>query len=196
MSKRIEYIQQNSIGTNYTTLFLLPTLGFTKSFFGDNFISCYIIDVLRPKLALVFKNEEDTELKEIMFLLQSHDEYVDSHFDDDNREVIVVMNFPKEFKDDFLTFKKGRYREFSHDLKEVLLDVHGRVTGNGKCIYMVDALYPDNAAKKYKADQLGVTPDDLPNGEVMSIPDMDKELYLRIEELDEMGDKIRTKKNR
>ncbi len=182
MSKRVEYIKQNKIETTYTTLFLLPMLGFSKKFWGDDFISAYLIDKLKAKVAVVFQNTHSEDLKEIIDVLQSHDEYEESYFDDEEREVVVILKLPTEYKDDLYSFKKGRYREFSNDYKEVLLDVHGRLTGDGKGIYMVDALHPDWKAKKYKADQLGVSPNDLPNGETMSIPDLYNEEYRRIDD--------------
>ena len=183
MSRRTEYIEKNNIDTNDTTIFLLPSLGFSKTFYGDDFISAYLIDVLKPKLALVFKNNDSESLKESIEILQTHEEYVESYYDDEDKELVVILKFPKVYKDDLLKFKKGRFKEFSNDFKELLLDVHGRITGDGKCIYMVDVLHPDYKAKRYKADQLGVSPNELPNGEVRSIPDYDKERYMKVDEL-------------
>lgn len=184
MNKRRQYIKDNKLKTTYTNIFLLPALGFNKKFYDSNFIEVYLIDVLKPKLALIFDNKEsEEELKECIFILQNHENYVDSYFDDDNREIVIIIDFPNEFKDDFLNFKKGRYTRFSKEYKNLLLEIHGSITGDGKYITVIDALYPDYKAKKYQADKFGVSVNDLPNGEVQGIPDMDLELYKKVDEL-------------
>ena len=53
---------------------------------------------------------------------------------------------------------------------------------------MIDVLHPGHLAKQYRADMMSaqykgsvpVSINDLPNGEVMSIPDIDKETYIKI----------------
>lgn len=187
-SERLKFIEDNDIKMNYTTIFLLPMLEYSKDFFKiKEFISSYIIDELKPKLVLIFEDNNDNEedLKEILYCLQNHEEFV-SIDKDDCGDVIVTFNIPERYNDDFIMFKKGKYSKFSNNYKDVLLDNYGRVTGNGKCIMMSDALFPNHLAKKYRADQFGVSINDLPNGEVMSIPNMDLELYWKVTELSKM----------
>lgn len=166
-------------------------LGFDKDFYPLEFISSYIIDELEPKLALCFKNSDSDDLKECLDVLQGSSTFKNIDFDDDNNEVITIHNIPKEHYDNFKNFKIGRYTQFDTDYKELLMDVHGRVSGNGTCIMMIDALYPSFQAKKFRADKSGCNITDLPNGEVMSIPDMDQELYCRTSELTKSNTNIK-----
>lgn len=183
MSRRKEYILNNDLEINYTTIFLLPVLEYDDSFFPKEFISCYIIDKSNTQLALVFENTKSEELTETLQNFKNHSLYDRMEYDDEDREIVVIFNFPKEFDTDFRLFKIGRYSKFSNKLKEILLDRHGRMTGNGKYITMSDALLPDYKSKKFRADKIGVSINDLPNGEVMSIPNFDLEYYYKVDEL-------------
>lgn len=196
MSERRKFIQENKLKDNYTTIFLLPMLEYDKDFFPEEFISAYLIDVLEPQIACIFENSDSEDLKEVLDCIQNHTEFVSIEYGDDNKEVICKLKIPKEYKIDFNLFKIGRYSKFSNVYKEILLDTHGRITGAGKCIMMVDALFPDHLAKKFRADKMsalypGSTPvsiNDLPGGEVMSVPNWDEELYQEI-------DKFKTNKH-
>lgn len=167
-------------------------LGYDGYFFKvKEFISAYIIDETVTKLALVFENTDSDDLKEILHCLQNHEEFVSINFDDkDDSEVVVILKLPKEHSINFNMFKIGRYTKFDNNFKELLMEIHGRLTGAGKCIMMSDALFPNYQSKKYRADQLGVAISDLPNGETMSIPDMDRELYWKVDELSKMSKHI------
>jgi len=184
LSRRKEYILRNDLQMNYTTIFLLPVLEYDDSFFPKEFISCYIIDKLKTKLALVFENTNSEELKETIQNFHNHTLFDSIDYDDESKEIVVIFNFPEEFDTDFRLFKIGRYSKFSNKFKELLLDRHGRITGNGKHIRMIDALFPDHKSKKFRADKMGVSISDLPNQEVMSIPDFDLEYYYKVDELD------------
>ena len=185
MSERRKFIERNNITIpNYTTIFLLPTLEYGRDFFKiEEFISAYLIDEVKTKLALVFDNTNSEDLKEILYCLQNNENFISVEFDDEDKEVVVIINIPREYSIDFNMFKIGKYSKFSNNYKEMLLDTHGRMTGAGKCIMMSDALFPSYQARKYRADQLGVSINDLITGEVMSIPNMDKELYFKVEDL-------------
>lgn len=183
MSRRKEYIDKEQIKLNYTTIFLLPMLGFTKEFYVDEFISAYMIDELKPKLALCFQNTDSNDLKECLTVLQNHDEFISMDYDDSEKEIVMILSIPEKHSENYKHFKNGRYTLFDSDYKEDLLDVHGRVSGNGKALMMIDVLHPSFQAKKFRADKSGCEINDLPNGEVMSIPDMDLELYCKTEEL-------------
>lgn len=142
-----------------------------------------MIDKSNTQLALIFENTDSNQLKQFLVDIQNDELYSDMTYDDDNKEIILIFNFPKDFDLDFRLFKIGRYSKFSNKLKEILLNHHGRMTGNGKSINMIDALQPDYKSKKYRADQIGISINDLPNGEVISIPNMDNELYYKVDEL-------------
>jgi len=183
LSERKKYIEENKIKTNYTTIFLLPMIGYDRLFYSDELISAYIIDDDKPKLAIVFENSDTVELQRCIEILGRNREFISMDYDDDNKEVVLIMNIPKYYMIDYNMFIIGRYSKFSNAYKELLLDVHGRKTGNGECIMMVDALHPDLKARKYKADKMGCNPDDLPNGEVMSVPTISEEQYNKANQL-------------
>lgn len=183
MSRRKEFITKNNLSVNYTTLFLLPVIEYSSKTLPKEFISAYMIDKSNTQLALIFENTDSNQLKQFLVDIQNDDLYSDMTYDDDNKEIILIFNFPKDFDLDFRLFKIGRYSKFSNKLKEILLNHHGRMTGNGKSINMIDALHPDYKSKKYRADQIGISINDLPNGEVISIPNMDNELYYKVDEL-------------
>lgn len=187
MSERRKYIAVNDINTNYSTIFLLPMLGYKESFFKkENFISTYILEDTQKKLVLCFENSSDEEFKGLIWQLQNHKDFLSVDYDDDNKEVVVMFTIPEERVVDFNLFKIGRYTKFSNEYKEILLEYHGRKSGAGKCIMMVDSLFPDHLAKKYRADKMsafyaGSTPvsiNDLPGGEVMSLMDEVRENYV------------------
>ena len=183
MSERKKYIEDNKIITNFTTIFLLPMIGYDRSFYPDEFISAYIIDDEKPKMAIVFENSDTLSLKACLQVLENNREFVSMDYDDDNKEVVIIVDIPKYFTIDFNMFKIGRYTKFSNAYKEILLDVHGRITGEGKRIMMVDALFPDKKAKEFRSEKMGVTIDELPNGEVMPIFSESKEIYKTIKQL-------------
>ena len=186
MSRRKDFIMSNDLEMNYSTIFLLPVLEYDDKFLPKEFISAYIEDKTVTKIVLIFENTKSEDLSEILASVQSHQNFDSISYDDNNSEVVVKFILPKEYDIDFRLFKIGRYSKFSNKFKEVLLKRHGRATGNGKYITMIDTLYPDYKSKKFRADKIGVSISDLPNGEVMSIPDMDKELYFNIEELEKV----------
>lgn len=181
MSERKKFILDNDLKVNMSTLFLVPMLGFSNDLLTDEFIGAYIGEELDIKL--IFENSDNEELKDIIWVLSNNGFYKSLEYDDDNKELIMSFSIPSVYDIDFNLLLTGKYSKFSNELKEVLLDYHGRKTGEGKCIYMVDALMPDFKTKRYRADKLGVDINDLPGGEVMSIPNMDNERYIRVGEL-------------
>lgn len=183
MSTRKKYIVDNDLKENLTSIFILPMLEYPDEYFPKEFISAYLINDEVSKIVCTFENTDGEYFKNVILEMQNHDDYVGMDYDDDNKEIFVIFNIPKEFQVDFNLFKIGRYTKFSNKYKEILLSIYGRKTGNGTCIKMVDALFPDNAAKKFRADKMGVEISDLPNGEVMSLPNMEEEEYKKTSEL-------------
>ncbi len=182
MDNRVKYIDDNGVKVNCTTLFLLPIYDMGGSDVPDEFISAYILDKLKPKIILCFENEKNDKFIKFIESLRSNENFIKEELDGEN-ELVVYMNIPKKFHIDFNLFKIGRWSKLSNDLKNLLLTKHGRKTGAGKYISMIDALFPDANARKVQADICGVDPRDLPNGEVFQIPNLDNELYCKISEL-------------
>ncbi len=189
---RRKYIIDNDVNTNYTTIYLLPMLGYREEFFPkESFISAYIQEDTQNKLVLCFDNYISEEFKDIMHQLQGHKDFLSIDYDDDEKEVVVVFKIPEERIVDFNLFKIGRYTKLSNEYKEILLNYHGRKSGAGKCIMMIDSLQPDYLARKYRVDKMsamciGSTPvsiNDLPGGEVMSVQNPERENYIKTSDL-------------
>jgi hypothetical protein len=183
MGVRRDYISKNKLNTNYSTVFLLPILGYKEEFFTEEFISAYIDENENKKLVLCFNNSLTNEFREMILELQTNENFNSIDYDDDDKEIVLTFTIPKSRDIDYNLFKSGRYTKISNEYKEILLDFHNRKSGAGKYITMIDALMPDHLAKKYRADKMGVSPNDLPGSEVMSIPDMDRELYIKTNNL-------------
>lgn len=189
---RREYINGCDINTNYTTIYLLPMLGYPESFFPkESFISAYILENPEKKLVLCFDNYISEEFTDMINKLQNHKDFFSIDYDDNEREVVVIFTIPKDREIDYNLFKIGRYTKLSNEYKEILLEYHGRKSGAGKCIMMIDSLYPDHMAKQYRADKMSafyigavrVSINDLPGGETMSRMDDDREFYIPTNDL-------------
>lgn len=184
MSTRKKWIEDNDLKMNMSTIFILPMLGFPTEIMTEEFFGAYL-DFYDNKhdIVLLFENTDSEGFKDLVWIMQQSDFFESMDYDDDNKELAMIFRVPDKYKDDFKLIMAGKYSAISKDYKEVLLDVHGRKAGQGKCIYMIDALYPDNQTKRYRAEKLGVSVNDLPNGEVMSIPSMENEQYLKVSKL-------------
>lgn len=181
-SVRKKWIEDNDLKMNVTTIFIVPMLEFNNSFLTDEFISAYI-DYSNNNIVMSFENSDRQEFMDIVHILQKHNDWVVTDYEDDNNEIVIVFNIPVKYKNDFNAIMNGLFSKISKEYREILLDYHGRKTGAGKCIYMIDALMPCHATKKYRADKLGVSIEDLPGGEVMSIPDKKNEEWIKTSDL-------------
>lgn len=166
-----EYKDSLKLKYNHTTLYLLPCIGLSVVSMPKSFISSYIIDDEKPKIALVFEGD--------MVILKTNAEFIEKQIINDN-EYAYIYNIPKDFQVDYNLFKIGRFTKFSLKYKDLLLKHYGKISGAGEKITMIDSLYPDNISKSFRAKSLGVRVSDLPNGEVVSLPDMSKELYYEV----------------
>jgi hypothetical protein len=157
-------------------MFLMPAIGVNFSNMPSDFVSCYLIDDKTPKLVMVMTTEKSenpiSAISAKITAKLSHTETLSG-----GGEVAYFYDFPDQYIIDYNLFTIGRYTKFSLKYKDLLLNHYGRLTGAGNNITMVDALYPDADSKQFRAKQLGVKAEDLPNGEVMSVPNMDQELY-------------------
>jgi hypothetical protein len=190
--KRRGHIKQNDININYSTIFLLPMVVKHQYMLTEDFISCYIEEDTQKKLVLCFDNSKSQLFKDLIYSLQITDNFLSVDYEDEEREVVVKFKVPDNREVDYNLFKIGRYTKFSSDYKEILLEYHGRKSGDGKCLMVLDAIYPDYKAKKYRADKMsalisGSTPvsiNDLPGGETFSLMYPDREYYIKTSELD------------
>jgi len=180
VGNRREYIKNNNIKINYTTLFLLPIfrIGGKK-----NTPQCLIGAYLTKndkQLAICF-DKDWSKCKDTVLDLECNKHFDHEEINDD--EIILFMNISKKYEVDINLFKIGRWSKLSNDLKSLIVETHTRMMGNGKYLTMADAVFPDKSSKEYRAEELGIKITDLPGGEVISIPDMENERFKTLEEL-------------
>jgi hypothetical protein len=86
------------------------------------------------------------------------------------------MNIPQQYVNDYYKFIDGKYSKMSEDYKEHLLNMLLKYDVT-KLVYkkIKECLYPTKEARKKLEDELGVILD--PSAEVMSIPNLDIEIY-------------------
>lgn len=163
-------------------LFLLPMLDYPLDEYEPYLIDCNV--VLDPgKLVVIFDNLDDDPLSMLVYKLQSSYLYLDSNFDDDDKEVVMFFDIPKEFKEDFIRFTQGKYSEFSDKYKKKLISFFGKETSSVYAQFsMYDALYPTEEKRKERAGDLGYDQwEDIK--ELFSIPTLEYEEYKSIEDL-------------
>lgn len=166
-----EYKNEFKLKYNHTTLYMLPSIGLSVMSMPKSFVSAYIIDEEKPKIALVFEGD--------MVILKTNADFIEKQIINDS-EYAYIYSVPEAFEVDYNLFKIGRYTKFSIKYKDLLLKHYGKISGAGEKITMIDSLYPDNISKSFRAKSLGVSISDLPNGEVASLPSLDKELYYNV----------------
>jgi hypothetical protein len=172
-----EYVNNLDNKRNYTTMFLMPALGVNFSNMPKQFISSFLIDGDKPQIVLILDTSGDVKNPLELFETRIKTDLIRIDSFPDTNEIVYIYEFPNRYKIDYNLFMVGMFSKFSIKYKELLLNQYGRITGNGNSITMVDALFPEGKAREYRAKQLGVKVSDLPNGEVMSIPNMEYELY-------------------
>jgi len=123
---------------NNTTRFVLPMLvediSFRKNDIFDahnpiffqrpTYINAYLSDINKPNYEnkILLKYEYDLLLDFPIFerKLEHLSTYVDDY--DDKDGIVYVFNVPDKWKDDYNSFKAGKYSQFSYDYKHQVLD--------------------------------------------------------------------------
>ena len=127
LTQRLSLIDLKEIKATKTTDFLLPLLGFTKNFYSPCLINAYMGDVdIRDfdyeKIYICISNlNMDTKHKRIEDTIKKEMELEDYYDVLDGRMTIYVIAMPKEFKEDYKKFLKGKYSEYSDDAKIYVL---------------------------------------------------------------------------
>ena len=186
--KSIEYNKKCKV-------FLLPMLNGASLYHINDKVN-YLIDVSLiqmgfPQIVLSFDNVDDVPLREDIFRLSMIPEYVDSEYGDDNKEVNMFFDVPKQYKKDFEFFTQGMYSKFSDGYKEALIRVHGSTRNTGvnprtelPLVNLYDVVYPTDELKKLMAKQLS-TPNLILNwkeiNEVLAPPNIELEEFNLLE---------------
>jgi len=169
-------------------IFVLSMLGIPPVQYEPYIIDCNIIIEGFPKIVVIFDNFDDEPLKMLIYKLQSDYLFVDCEYGDDDKEVIMYFDVPKEFKKDFECFIKGSYSKFSEAYKKRLITYFGKTTcEDWGLVSMYDTIYPKPHKQEQIAEKYGAKLEDIK--ELISSPDLEHEIYRTIEELKEVYDK-------
>jgi len=153
----------------------------------------YLIDVNFiqdgfPKIVFVFENIDYEPLKSDIYRMSCLPEYIDCEYDDNEKEICIYFDVPKEYKADFELFTKGLYSGFSNKYKDLLINEYGDGSGVGVSdktglpnISLFDAINPSEDKKLLMAKQLGVKVSDII--EVLDPPNLKEEEFKKINEL-------------
>lgn len=187
--KGIDYIKKSEI-------FLLPMLN--TSLYHQNKDINYLIDICFlqmgfPQIVVIFDNIDYIPLKEDVHRLSMCLEYVDSEYNDDDKELCMFFDVPKEYKKDFELFTQGMYSQFTEKYKQLLVKKYGNTREKGLTlrtllpnIGVYDAIYPLDDTKKLIAKCLSTSNhrvDWKEIKEVLDPPNIELEEFKLIEEL-------------
>ncbi len=187
--KNIDYIKKSK-------RFLIPMLNtalYHKTKDLDYLIDVSFIQMGFPQIVVVFDNVDYIPLKEDVHRLSMSPCYVDMEYGDEEKELIMFFDVPKEFKKDFELYVQGHYSQFSEQYKSLLVKSYGSAREKGISpktelpnVNIYDAIYPTDDLKKLMAKQLS-TPNyiiDWKNiNEVLDPPNIEYEEFKLIEEL-------------
>lgn len=168
--------------------FILPMLGIPPIQYDPYIIDCSIIIEGFPKIVVIFDNLDDEPLKMLIYKLQSDYLFLDCEYADNDKEVILFFDIPKEYKKDFESFIKGAYSQFSKTYKDKLIQYFRKETcEEWGLVSMYDTIYPKEHKRAQIAEKYGADVKDIK--ELISSPDLEHEIYKTIEELKLIYDK-------
>ena len=141
------------------------------------------------QVVMVMDNIDYEPLKMDIYKLQNNPYYVDSKYDDEDKEVCLLFDIPKEYLNDYKLFKQGKYSKFSDKYKALLEKTYGgeetrmktfsKTTGLPD-VSMYDAIHPSEERITALTKELMFN-DRVE--EVLSPPDIEQETYKTIQEL-------------
>lgn len=182
MSKRREWIGSLNYKKQAKN-FVLPMLDIKIAEYGPYLIDCCVEMGGFPQIVIILDNSESEQLKMLVYKLQLFYSYLDSDFDDDQKEIVMKFDVPVEYKKDFEHFLSGSYSKFSDLYKNKLIKLYGRETcAEFAKFSMFDVIHPTEKKRKERAESLNHNEwQDIK--EVLSKPDLEFEEYKKIEEL-------------
>lgn len=192
-----EFKNNKKLGVKKRALYaILPMIeiSYNPSFnvYHPYLIDCNICDK-EINIILLFDNTyKDDGFKEIIFKLMKNSDYIKSDYSDDGTELKCDFNVPKEYLNDFYTFLRGEYSQFSEKYKEKLLKLYGKANSTVPNIYTwMDALYPSDEIRREKALYEEYKGDWRDIREVWSLPHLEHEKYYNLKELNEIYNKLK-----
>ena len=122
MSLRRKHMLEKNIKRNKSCHFLMPLFGYplAKNSPVDYYLINSYVDKPNKSLILVFDNKDDVKLAKIIYDFQGNDHCKNVSYDDEDREIVIELEIPHHFKEDFDTYCNGKYSQFSESLKQLL----------------------------------------------------------------------------
>lgn len=153
-----------SIRYNKSVYFLLPMIGLSLGVNFSGLINCYI-GVRGEKLDFnlyVLKKDSDHRMKN----LEGYECCIDTV-----NGYLYKFKILEKYEEDYMKFIAGKYSEFSNSYKN---KIYGLLQKPYRETNVYKVLNKSLDARKVLEDRIGQT---IGNQEVLSIPDVDKELY-------------------
>ena len=101
---------------NKNALFLLPIYERSEKFYGKHFENAYIDKNKQNEIKFVFQNRPRQEIMD--FFMEN--KYLISFTDNEN-EIILTLQIPKEYESEIKLYKQGKYSKLSKDFKERII---------------------------------------------------------------------------
>lgn len=171
-----------------TTMFLVPGLGFNIDTirYRYGFINAYLADVdydmYENAVYLLFKPKDMHTFQ--TFLERSEGPRIIDDYDYEGGYVVVVYEFPSEFRQEFKMFMKGKYSQFREKYRVLLPQVDSKIDkeGNPFTEYSLQFMvcHKAKALKDYWEKKLEIELDE--EDEYWSVPDIKRET-LNIEKI-------------
>ena len=147
--------------------FILPMIGISHHQYKSKIINCYMGDIkYRPNLSnyhiflLTAERDENLELN-----LAYKEHYLVPE------GIMYVFKISSDLEEDYLKFILGKYSEFSGDYKRMILTL---LPFNYQQTNVFKVIMKSTEAKKLIEDRIGCS---IGDQEVMSVPNMDEEIY-------------------
>lgn len=154
---------------NKSVYFLLPMIGLSLGSNLTGLLNCYLGDVNDLNLDEYKNFHLFLLMKEPNIKLRSMVGFVRQYRATDG--IMYIFRIPAEYEDDYLKFILGKYSEFSNNYKAQVYKLLNKPYRDG-IIYQV--LNKSANARKIIEEKVGQS---IGDQEVMSIPDMNKEIY-------------------
>ena len=180
----VEYIIIEKKGKSiivYTSLptktgkFLLPVLGKTREQLklDSYFVNAYL-DNTYEYICLMYRYTGTSAYKEFERYMIT-DPLCISHLEHGKYHVVYIFKIPLQFKEDVVSFIRGKYSKFSKALKGRIRKFYGRQDSEP----MIDVIERNENLRRHMEQYIGM---ELPkDSELASIPDSNKEIYMPYE---------------
>ena len=182
MNRRIE-LEGKTL--NFSARLILPMVDINFKNLPNNFINSYITD--NYEVVIVFdKTEEDSRFIHFLDYTKGNGYYRDKSEDEDELSLYYTVLEKDHINID--AFKVGRYSEFTEEFKKKICSYHGiKSNKEDYTAYTHDVIYPLDFKRRQIAERL-FKPEDINQGiklirEVLDKPDLDKEIYKTIQQL-------------